>query len=161
MPDDPYRAAIGRSRSELETPALVSTSTSRAEHRGDGRPHGAGRKDLRPHRRPTRPPDRASRSTPARSALDGHAWEAIAMIDAGSTTSSSPTRSSARADQGAAEAARDGRVPWPSTARRTSTPLGRCVAAGSVIGVLVEVDVGMNRGGVAPRRRRSTSPGTP
>ncbi len=153
MPDDPYRAAIGRSRSELETPALLLdldiARTNIAVMAGHMERAG---KSLRPHTKTHKAPQIARLQVDAGAigVSTATAWEAIVMIDAGvddilvANEVVGPSRIRALA-----EAARDGRVTVAvDSAANLDDLSAAAVAAGSVIGVLVEVDVGMSRGGV-------------
>ncbi len=153
MPDDPYRAAIGRSRSELETPALLlDLDIARTNIAGmAGHMERAG-KSLRPHTKTHKAPQIARLQVDAGAigVSTATAWEAIVMIDAGvddilvANEVVGPSRIRALA-----EAARDGRVTVAvDSAANLDDLSAAAVAAGSVIGVLVEVDVGMSRGGV-------------
>ena len=153
MPDDPYRAAIGRSRSELETPALLLDLDIARQNIAvmAGHMERAG-KSLRPHTKTHKAPQIARLQVDAGAigVSTATAWEAIVMIDAGvddilvANEVVGPSRIRALA-----EAARDGRVTVAvDSAANLDDLSAAAVAAGSVIGVLVEVDVGMNRGGV-------------
>jgi D-serine deaminase-like pyridoxal phosphate-dependent protein len=153
MPDDPYRAAIGRSRSELETPALLLDLDIARKNIAvmAGHMQRAG-KSLRPHTKTHKAPQIARLQVEAGAigVSTATAWEAIVMIDAGvddilvANEVVGPSRIRALAD-----AARDGRVTVAvDSAANLDDLSAAAVAAGSVIGVLVEVDVGMNRGGV-------------
>ena len=153
MPDDPYRAAIGRSRSELETPALLLDLDIARKNIAvmAGHMERAG-KSLRPHTKTHKAPQIARLQVDAGAigVSTATAWEAIVMIDAGvddilvANEVVGPSRIRALA-----EAARDGRVTVAvDSAANLDDLSAAAVAAGSVIGVLVEVDVGMNRGGV-------------
>ena len=153
MPDDPYRAAIGRSRSELETPALLLDLDIARKNIAvmAGHMERAG-KSLRPHTKTHKTPQIARLQVDAGAigVSTATAWEAIVMIDAGvddilvANEVVGPSRIRALA-----EAARDGRVTVAvDSAANLDDLSAAAVAAGSVIGVLVEVDVGMNRGGV-------------
>ena len=153
MPDDPYRAAIGRSRSELETPALLLDLDVARQNIAvmAGHMERAG-KSLRPHTKTHKAPQIARLQVDAGAigVSTATAWEAIVMIDAGvddilvANEVVGPSRIRALA-----EAARDGRVTVAvDSAANLDDLSAAAVAAGSVIGVLVEVDVGMNRGGV-------------
>jgi len=153
MPDDPYRAAIGRSRSELETPALLLDLDIARRNIAvmAGHMERAG-KSLRPHTKTHKAPQIARMQVDAGAigVSTATAWEAIVMIDAGvddilvANEVVGPSRIRALA-----EAARDGRVTVAvDSAANLDDLSAAAVAAGSVIGVLVEVDVGMNRGGV-------------
>ena len=153
MPDDPYRAAIGRSRSELETPALLLDLDIARKNIAvmAGHMERAG-KSLRPHTKTHKAPQIARLQVDAGAigVSTATAWEAIVMIDAGvedilvANEVVGPSRIRALA-----EAARDGRVTVAVDSAANLYDLSAAaVAAGSVIGVLVEVDVGMNRGGV-------------
>ena len=153
MPDDPYRAAIGRSRSELETPALLLDLDIARQNIAvmAGHMERAG-KSLRPHTKTHKAPQIARMQVDAGAigVSTATAWEAIVMIDAGvddilvANEVVGPSRIRALAD-----AARDGRVTVAvDSAANLDDLSAAAVAAGSVIGVLVEVDVGMNRGGV-------------
>ena len=153
MPDDPYRAAIGRSRSELETPALLLDLDIARKNIAvmAGHMERAG-KSLRPHTKTHKAPQIARLQVDAGAigVSTATAWEAIVMIDAGvddilvANEVVGPSRMRALA-----EAARDGRVTVAvDSAANLDDLSAAAVAAGSVIGVLVEVDVGMNRGGV-------------
>ena len=153
MPDDPYRAAIGRSRSELETPALLLDLDIARQNIAvmAGHMERAG-KSLRPHTKTHKAPQIARLQVDAGAigVSTATAWEAIAMIDAGvddilvANEVVGPSRIRALA-----EATRDGRVTVAvDSAANLDDLSAAAVAAGSVIGVLVEVDVGMNRGGV-------------
>ena len=153
MPDDPYRAAIGRSRSELETPALLLDLDIARQNIAvmAGHMERAG-KSLRPHTKTHKAPQIARLQVDAGAigVSTATAWEAIVMIDAGvddilvANEVVGPSRMRALA-----EAARDGRVTVAVDSAANLYDLSAAaVAAGSVIGVLVEVDVGMNRGGV-------------
>ena len=153
MPDDPYRAAIGRSRSELETPALLLDLDIARQNIAvmAGHMERAG-KSLRPHTKTHKAPQIARMQVDAGAigVSTATAWEAIVMIDAGvedilvANEVVGPSRIRALA-----EAARDGRVTVAvDSAANLDDLSAAAVAAGSVIGVLVEVDVGMNRGGV-------------
>ena len=153
MSDDPYRAAIGRRRNEIETPALlVDLDVARRNIAAmAGHMQRAG-KHLRPHTKTHKAPQisRLQVEAGAIGVSTATAWEAIVMIDAGiddvlvANEVVGPARIRALAD-----AARGARV----TVAVDSTPnlddlSAAATAAGSTIGVLVEVDVGMNRGGV-------------
>ena len=153
MSDDPYRAAIGRRRNEIETPALlVDLDVARRNIAAmAGHMQRAG-KHLRPHTKTHKAPQIARLQVEAGAigVSTATAWEAIVMIDAGiddvlvANEVVGPARIRALAD-----AARGARV----TVAVDSTPnlddlSAAATAAGSIIGVLVEVDVGMNRGGV-------------
>jgi len=153
MPDDPYRAAIGRSRSELETPALLLDLDIARQNIAvmAGHMERAG-KSLRPHTKTHKAPQIARLQVDAGAigVSTATAWEAIVMIDAGvddilvANEVVGPSRIRALA-----EVARDGRVTVAvDSAANLDDLSAAAVAAGSVIGVLVEVDVGMNRGGV-------------
>ena len=153
MPDDPYRAAIGRSRSELETPALLLDLDIARRNIAvmAGHMERAG-KSLRPHTKTHKAPQIARLQVDAGAigVSTATAWEAIVMIDAGvddilvANEVVGPSRIRALA-----EVARDGRVTVAvDSAANLDDLSAAAVAAGSVIGVLVEVDVGMNRGGV-------------
>jgi D-serine deaminase-like pyridoxal phosphate-dependent protein len=153
MPDDPYRAAIGRSRSELETPALLLDLDIARQNIAvmAGHMERAG-KSLRPHTKTHKAPQIARLQVDAGAigVSTATAWEAIVMIDAGvddilvANEVVGPSRIRALA-----EAARDGRVTVAvDSAANLDDLSAAAVDAGSVIGVLVEVDVGMNRGGV-------------
>ena len=153
MPDDPYRAAIGRSRSELETPALLLDLDIARKNIAvmAGHMERAG-KSLRPHTKTHKAPQIARLQVDAGAigVSTATAWEAIVMIDAGvddilvANEVVGPSRIRALA-----EAARGGRVTVAvDSAANLDDLSAAAVAAGSVIGVLVEVDVGMNRGGV-------------
>lgn len=153
MPDDPYRAAIGRSRSELETPALLLDLDIARQNIAvmAGHMERAG-KSLRPHTKTHKAPQIARLQVDAGAigVSTATAWEAIVMIDAGvddilvANEVVGPSRIRALA-----EAARDGRVTVAvDSAANLDDLSAAAVTAGSVIGVLVEVDVGMNRGGV-------------
>ena len=153
MPDDPYRAAIGRSRSELETPALLLDLDIARKNIAvmAGHMERAG-KSLRPHTKTHKAPQIARLQVDAGAigVSTATAWEAIVMIDAGvddilvANEVVGPSRIRALA-----EVARDGRVTVAvDSAANLDDLSAAAVAAGSVIGVLVEVDVGMNRGGV-------------
>jgi D-serine deaminase-like pyridoxal phosphate-dependent protein len=153
MPDDPYRAAIGRSRSELETPALLLDLDIARKNIAvmAGHMERAG-KSLRPHTKTHKAPQIARLQVDAGAigVSTATAWEAIVMIDAGvddilvANEVVGPSRIRALA-----EATRDGRVTVAvDSAANLDDLSAAAVAAGSVIGVLVEVDVGMNRGGV-------------
>ena len=153
MPDDPYRAAIGRSRSELETPALLLDLDIARRNIAvmAGHMERAG-KSLRPHTKTHKAPQIARLQVDAGAigVSTATAWEAIVMIDAGvddilvANEVVGPSRMRALA-----EAARDGRVTVAvDSAANLDDLSAAAVGAGSVIGVLVEVDVGMNRGGV-------------
>ena len=153
MPDDPYRAAIGRSRSELETPALLLDLDIARKNIAvmAGHMERAG-KSLRPHTKTHKAPQIARLQVDAGAigVSTATAWEAIVMIDAGvddilvANEVVGPSRIRALA-----EAARDGRVTVAvDSAANLDDLSAAAVTAGSVIGVLVEVDVGMNRGGV-------------
>ena len=153
MPDDPYRAAIGRSRSELETPALLLDLDIARRNIAvmAGHMERAG-KSLRPHTKTHKAPQIARLQVDAGAigVSTATAWEAIVMIDAGvddilvANEVVGPSRIRALA-----EAARGGRVTVAvDSAANLDDLSAAAVAAGSVIGVLVEVDVGMNRGGV-------------
>ena len=153
MPDDPYRAAIGRSRSELETPALLLDLDIARQNIAvmAGHMERAG-KSLRPHTKTHKAPQIARLQVDAGAigVSTATAWEAIVMIDAGvddilvANEVVGPSRIRALA-----EAARDGRVTVAvDSAANLDDLSAAAVAAGSVVGVLVEVDVGMNRGGV-------------
>lgn len=153
MPDDPYRAAIGRSRSELETPALLLDLDIARQNIAvmAGHMERAG-KSLRPHTKTHKAPQIARLQVDAGAigVSTATAWEAIVMIDAGvddilvANEVVGPSRIRALA-----EATRDGRVTVAvDSAANLDDLSAAAVAAGSVIGVLVEVDVGMNRGGV-------------
>ena len=153
MPDDPYRAAIGRSRSELETPALLLDLDIARQNIAvmAGHMERAG-KSLRPHTKTHKAPQIARLQVEAGAigVSTATAWEAIVMIDAGvddilvANEVVGPSRIRALTD-----AARDCRVTVAvDSAANLDDLSAAAVAAGSVIGVLVEVDVGMNRGGV-------------
>jgi len=153
MPDDTYRAAIGRSRSELATPALLLDLHIARQNIAvmAGHMERAG-KSLRPHTKTHKAPQIARLQVDAGAigVSTATAWEAIVMIDAGvddilvANEVVGPSRIRALA-----EVARDGRVTVAvDSAANLDDLSAAAVAAGSVIGVLVEVDVGMNRGGV-------------
>jgi len=153
MPDDPYRAAIGRRRNEIETPALlvdldvarrnISTMAGHMQRAG---------KHLRPHTKTHKTPQIARLQVEAGAigVSTATAWEAVVMLDAGiddilvANEVVGPGRIRALA-----EAARGGRVTVAvDSAANLDDLSAAAVAAGSTIGVVVEVDVGMNRGGV-------------
>src|SRR6476659_73928 len=151
MPDDPYRAAIGRSRSELETPALLLDLDIARQNIAvmAGHMERAG-KSLRPHTKTHKAPQIARLQVDAGAigVSTATAWEAIVMIDAGvddilvANEVVGPSRIRALA-----EATRDGRVTVAGDSAANLDDLSAAaVAAGSTIGVVVEVDVGMNRG---------------
>ena len=153
MSDDPYRAAIGRRRNEIETPALlVDLDVARrniAAMAGHMQKTG---KHLRPHTKTHKAPgiSRLQIEAGAIGVSTATAWEAIVMIDAGiddvlvANEVVGPARTRALAD-----AARGARVTVAVDGTPNLDDLSAAAsAAGSTIGVLVEVDVGMNRGGV-------------
>ena len=86
MPDDPYRAAIGRSRNELETPALLLDLDVARQNIAAmaGHMERAG-KSLRPHTKTHKAPQIARLQVDAGAigVSTATAWEAIVMIDAG------------------------------------------------------------------------------
>jgi D-serine deaminase-like pyridoxal phosphate-dependent protein len=153
MSDDPYRAAIGRRRNEIETPALlVDLDVARRNIAAmAGHMEKAG-KHLRPHAKTHKAPQisRLQVEAGAIGVSTATAWEAIVMIDAGiddvlvANEVVGPARIRALAD-----AARGARVTVAVDGTPNLDDLSAAAsAAGSTIGVLVEVDVGMNRGGV-------------
>src|SRR4029079_19056111 len=163
MPDDPYRAAIGRRRNERETPALlvyldvarrnISTMAGHMQRAG---------KHLRPHTKTHKTPQSARLQVEAGAigVSTATAWEAVVMLEAGiddilvAHEVGGPGRIRALA-----EAARGGRVSVAvDSAANLDDLSAAAVAAGSTIGVVVEVDVGMNRGGA---RSKAEAPQVP
>ena len=153
MSDDPYRAAIGRRRNEIETPALlVDLDVARRNIAAmAGHMEKAGKR-LRPHTKTHKAPQisRLQVKAGAIGVSTATAWEAIVMIDAGiddvlvANEVVGPARIRALAD-----AARGARVTVAVDSIPNLDDLSAAAsAAGSTIGVLVEVDVGMNRGGI-------------
>jgi len=153
MPADPFRMAIGRPRDEVETPALlldldvarrnITLMASRMREAG---------KHLRPHTKGHKSPRIARLQVDAGAigVATATAWEAVAMVEAGiedvlvANQVVGPARIKARA-----EAARTARVTVAVDSIASLDRLSAAArAAGSTIGVLVEVDIGMGRGGV-------------
>lgn len=153
MATDPYRAAIGRPRNQLETPALVlDLDVARRNIAAMAARMAEMPADLRPHTKLHKSPRIAQMQMEAGAigVCTATAWEAVIMVDAGI-----PDVLVANEPVGAgklralAEAAGKARV---TIAVDGSTPLDLVsaagVASGNVIGVIVEVDVGMGRCGV-------------
>jgi D-serine deaminase-like pyridoxal phosphate-dependent protein len=145
--------AIGRRREELVTPALVldvESAQRNIDHmaaRLRGRPAG-----IRPHIKVHKSPE-LSRRQIAAGALGvstATVWEAIVMAEAGIddifivNTVAGPDKV-----QSLAELAREATVRVAVDQLGNARALSRAaVAAGSTLGVMIEVDTGMDRGGV-------------
>lgn len=157
MPDDPYRAAVGRRRNEIETPALLlDLDVARRNIAAmAGYIQKAG-KHLRPHTKVHKSPQIARLQVEAGAIGIATATvsEAIAMIEAGiedvliANQVVGPGKI-----MSLAHAARESRVTVAVDSILNLDQLSvAAVAAGSTISVLLEVDVGMNRGGVRTKQ---------
>ena len=150
-----YGSAIGRPRSELVTPALVLDLPSAKRNiarMGDRIARAAGRDPARTSRSTRARSWRGSRSRRARSACRSpRSGRRSSSSARGSTTSSSSTpspapRKIAAAGRAGPRGRRHGRGRRRGQHRRAVRPPP--LAAGSELGVLVEVDTGMDRCGV-------------
>jgi D-serine deaminase-like pyridoxal phosphate-dependent protein len=150
---DAYRGAVGRRRDQLETPALIldldvaraniATMAERISHMPA---------ELRPHTKLHKSPRIAQMQVEAGAigVSTATAWEAIAMVDAGiadvliANEVVGPGKLRALAD-----AARRARITVAVDSTENLDQISAAAtAAGTVIGVIVEVDVGMERCGV-------------
>jgi D-serine deaminase-like pyridoxal phosphate-dependent protein len=148
-----YASAIGRKRGELVTPALIldlevarRNIDSMAE-RMKGMPA-----KLRPHVKVQKSPELAKLQVEAGAVgvCTATVWEAIVMSRAGIGDVLIANEVCGRAKVGAlAAAAGEGRLTVAVDDARNAADLSdACRAAGSRLEVLIEVDVGMGRGGV-------------
>jgi D-serine deaminase-like pyridoxal phosphate-dependent protein len=149
-----YGGAIGQRREELVTPALVLDidAAQRNIDRMAGELKQLGRATIRPHFKTHKSPDLARRQVEA--GAGGHSmatvWEAAVLAAAGMddlfvvNTVAHPAKLAVLAGL-----ARDNRilvaVDEPANAAAHSAA---AVAAGSTVGIMVEVDTGMDRCGV-------------
>ena len=161
-----YGDAVGRRRDELVTPALVldiDAAQRNIEHLARER-RQMGSATIRPHYKTHKSPDLARRQLQAGAGGLSMAtvWEAAVLAGAGMddlfvvNTVSHPAKL-----RMLAELARENRIlvavdEAPNAAAHSAA----AAAAGSTIGILVEVDTGMDRCGVSiPPRMRWPSPG--
>jgi D-serine deaminase-like pyridoxal phosphate-dependent protein len=153
MPADPFRATIGRRRDEVETPALLlDLDVARRNIAVMAERMRKAGKHLRPHTKGHKSPRIARLQVDAGAigVATATAWEAVAMIEAGiedvlvANQVVGPARMKTLT-----EAARRARVTVAVDGIPNLDQLAAAAsAAGSTIGVLVEVDIGMNRGGI-------------
>lgn len=148
-----YGKAIGRRRQELTTPALV-LDIDAAQRNID---HMAARirelpAEIRPHVKVHKSPDLARRQIAAGAIglCTATVWEAMVMFDAGITdlfvvnTIAGPEKIRALA-----ELAREARIRVAVDEAANAAVLSKAaVAAGSTLGIMIEVDDGMDRAGV-------------
>jgi D-serine deaminase-like pyridoxal phosphate-dependent protein len=149
-----YGGAIGQRRDELITPALVLDidAAQRNIDRMAGELREMGKATIRPHYKTHKSPDLARRQLQAGAAGLSMAtvWEAVILAAAGMddlfvvNTVAHPAKLRALA-----ELARDHRVLVAvDEAANAAAHSAAAVAAGSTLGIMVEVDTGMDRCGV-------------
>src|SRR5713226_5905597 len=149
-----YGAAIGQRREDLATPALVLDidAAQRNIDRMAGELKQLGRATIRPHYKPHKSPDLARRQLQAGAGGLSMAtvWEAAVLAAAGMddlfvvNTVAHPAKL-----RTLAELARDHRILVAvDEAANAAAHSAAAVAAGSALGIMVEVDTGMDRCGV-------------
>jgi D-serine deaminase-like pyridoxal phosphate-dependent protein len=148
-----YGGAIGRNRRELVTPALIldlDVARSNIDYM-TGRLASMKAK-LRPHTKVQKSPELARLQIKAGAVgvCTATVWEAIVMSRSGIEDVLIANQVGGREKiKGLAEAAKKGRLSVAVDDVRNAQALSAAVvAAGSELGVLIEVDVGMGRGGV-------------
>jgi D-serine deaminase-like pyridoxal phosphate-dependent protein len=148
-----YRPAVGRSRADLVTPALVLDLDAAMHNiRFMAERLSTMKAKLRPHIKAQKSPELARLQVEAGAigVCTATVWEAIVMSRAGIEDVLIANQVGGKEKiRALAEAARDGRLTVAVDDPRNAEDLSAAVTAvGSQLEVLIEVDVGMGRGGV-------------
>jgi len=148
-----YQTAIGRPRGDLMTPALIlDLDKARRNIAFMAERMGAFKARLRPHTKVEKSPELARLQVDAGAigVCTATVWEAIVMSRSGIEDVLIANQVGGREKiRALAAAARDGLLSVAVDDARNAQDLSAAAAgAGSEIGVLIEVDIGMGRGGV-------------
>jgi D-serine deaminase-like pyridoxal phosphate-dependent protein len=149
-----YRAAIGRSRNELITPALIlDLDVARRNIATMAEYMRTVRAKLRPHIKVHKSPELARMQMEAGESIGlttATVWEAVVMVRGGiGDILIANEVVGGEKIKALAELARDGRISVAIDDARNAEELSAAaLKAGSILGVLIDLDVGMERCGV-------------
>jgi D-serine deaminase-like pyridoxal phosphate-dependent protein len=149
-----YRAAIGRSRNELITPALIlDLDVARRNIATMAEYMRTVRAKLRPHIKVHKSPELARMQMEAGESIGlttATVWEAVVMVRGGiGDILIANEVVGGKKIKALAELARDGRISVAIDDARNAEELSAAaLKAGSMLGVLIDLDVGMERCGV-------------